>query len=68
MAANGVRHGLTGQVQNKMLEFDRTTNKIKWDFKGKDLVKGEVSIANTQYMYCQYCVYVLRLKAYMYCD
>ncbi|GMH56316.1 hypothetical protein TrRE_jg12413, partial [Triparma retinervis] len=41
MAANGVRHGLTGQVQNKMLEFDRTTNKIKWDFKGKDLVKGE---------------------------
>mmetsp|Transcript_14784 Transcript_14784/g.30430 ORF Transcript_14784/g.30430 Transcript_14784/m.30430 type:complete len:706 (-) Transcript_14784:148-2265(-) len=41
MAASGVRHGLTGQVQNKMLEFDRKTNKIKFDFKGKDLVKGE---------------------------
>jgi len=41
MAASGVRHGLTGQVQNKMIEFDRATNKIKFDFKGKDLIRGE---------------------------
>jgi glutamine synthetase len=41
MAASGVRHGLTGQVQNMMLEFDTETNKAKQDFKGKTLIKGE---------------------------
>lgn len=41
LAASGVRHGLTGQVQNMMMEFDRKTNDIKFDFKGKDLIKGE---------------------------
>ena len=40
MAASGVRHGLTGQVQNKMLKFN-SDNEIEFDFKGKDLVKGE---------------------------
>jgi glutamine synthetase len=40
MAASGVRHGLTGQVQNMMLEFDKN-NEIKKDFKGKTLIKGE---------------------------
>jgi glutamine synthetase len=40
MASSGVRHGLTGQVQNVMLEFDEN-NEIKQDFKGKTLIKGE---------------------------
>jgi glutamine synthetase len=40
MAASGVRHGLTGQVQNMMLEFD-SNNEVKQDFKGKTLIKGE---------------------------
>lgn len=41
MASNGVRHGQTGQVQNMMMAFDQTSNEVKFDFKGKDLVKGE---------------------------
>jgi len=41
MAASGVRHGLTGQVQNMMMEFDQKTGDLKFDFKGKTLVKGE---------------------------
>jgi glutamine synthetase len=41
MASSGVRHGQTGQVQNMMMSFDRKTNEIKFDFDGKDLVKGE---------------------------
>jgi glutamine synthetase len=41
MAANGVRHGLSGQVQNMMLKFDSKTNKPAWDFDGKTLIKGE---------------------------
>mmetsp|Transcript_4807 Transcript_4807/g.14021 ORF Transcript_4807/g.14021 Transcript_4807/m.14021 type:complete len:711 (-) Transcript_4807:93-2225(-) len=40
MAASGVRHGLTGQVHNMMLEFD-SNMEVKQDFKGKTLVKGE---------------------------
>ncbi len=40
MAASGVRHGLTGQVQNIMLEFD-SNMEVKQDFKGKTLIKGE---------------------------
>lgn len=41
MAASGVRHGLSGQVQNMMMEFDQKTGDLKTDFKGKTLVKGE---------------------------
>mmetsp|Transcript_17045 Transcript_17045/g.20813 ORF Transcript_17045/g.20813 Transcript_17045/m.20813 type:complete len:719 (+) Transcript_17045:71-2227(+) len=41
MASSGVRHGLTGQVQNMMMKFDRETNEVQFDFKGKDLTKGE---------------------------
>lgn len=40
MASSGVRHGLTGQVHNMMLEFD-SNGEVKQDFKGKTLVKGE---------------------------
>ena len=40
MASSGVRHGLTGQVQNMMLEFD-SNMEVKQDFKGKTLIKGE---------------------------
>jgi glutamine synthetase len=40
MASSGVRHGLSGQVQNMMLEFDENME-IKSDFKGKTLIKGE---------------------------
>jgi len=40
MASSGVRHGLTGQVQNMMLKFDGD-GEIVQDFKGKTLVKGE---------------------------
>eukprot|EP00934_Nitzschia_sp_Nitz4_P008635 Nitzschia sp. Nitz4//scaffold78_size91513//35044//37334//NITZ4_004923-RA/size91513-snap-gene-0.137-mRNA-1//-1//CDS//3329558112//8625//frame0 len=40
MAASGVRHGLTGQVHNMMLEFDKD-GEVKQDFKGKTLIKGE---------------------------
>uniref|UniRef100_A0A7S2CDT9 GS catalytic domain-containing protein n=2 Tax=Florenciella parvula TaxID=236787 RepID=A0A7S2CDT9_9STRA len=41
MAAAGVRHGQSGQVQNAMFAFDMETGEPKWDFKGKDLIKGE---------------------------
>jgi len=41
MASSGVRHGLSGQVQNMMMEFDRETNEVKFDFKGKHLIRGE---------------------------
>jgi len=41
MAASGVRHGMSGQVQNRMMKFDRETNEAIFDFDGKDLVIGE---------------------------
>nr|BAG39455.1 glutamine synthetase type III [Chaetoceros compressus] len=41
MASSGVRHGQTGQVQNMMMKFDSETNEPVFDFKGKDLIKGE---------------------------
>ena len=41
MASSGVRHGQTGQVQNMMMQFNRKTNEVEFDFKGKDLIKGE---------------------------
>ena len=37
--AAGFRHGMTGQVQNTMLEFGRD-GKPLWDFKGKNILKG----------------------------
>lgn len=40
MASSGVRHGQSGQVQNRMMKFNKE-GKIEWDFKGKDLIKGE---------------------------
>jgi len=40
MASSGVRHGLTGQVQNMMLKFN-ADGEIAQDFKGKTLIKGE---------------------------
>ena len=41
MASSGVRHGQTGQVQNMMMKFNRTTNDVEFDFDGKMLIKGE---------------------------
>lgn len=41
MASSGVRHGQTGQVQNMMMQFNRKSNEVEFDFKGKDLIKGE---------------------------
>jgi glutamine synthetase len=38
--SSGVRHGLTGQVQNMMLKFNKD-NEVVQDFKGKTLIKGE---------------------------
>ena len=40
MGASGVRHGLSGQVQNIMLKFNSDMEIVK-DFKGKTLIKGE---------------------------
>jgi len=41
LASSGFRHGQTGQVYNKMLQFDRETNELKFDFDGDTLIKGE---------------------------
>lgn len=41
MASSGVRHGQTGQVQNMMMQFNRKSNEVEFDFKGKNLIKGE---------------------------
>jgi len=38
--SSGVRHGLSGQVQNMMLKFNKD-NEVVQDFKGKTLTKGE---------------------------
>jgi len=40
LAASGVRHGQTGQVQNAFFNFDKSGTP-KWDLKGKDLIQGE---------------------------
>ena len=40
LGASGVRHGLSGQVQNHFFEFD-SQGVPKWDFKGKNILKGE---------------------------
>jgi len=41
MASSGVRHGQTGQVQNMMMKFNRSTNDVEFDFDGDMLIKGE---------------------------
>ncbi len=41
MGASGVRHGQSGQVYNMMMEFDRASNDLKFELKGKELIKGE---------------------------
>eukprot|EP00970_Alexandrium_tamarense_P011508 scaffold2514_cov226-Alexandrium_tamarense.AAC.1 len=41
MASSGVRHGQTGQVQNMMMKFHRSTNDVEFDFEGENLIKGE---------------------------
>lgn len=40
LGSGGVRHGQTGQVQLRMIEFGRD-GKPQWDFKGKNLLFGE---------------------------
>lgn len=40
MGSSGVRHGLSGQVQNMMLKFGKDGSVVQ-DFKGKTLIKGE---------------------------
>mmetsp|Transcript_30682 Transcript_30682/g.42876 ORF Transcript_30682/g.42876 Transcript_30682/m.42876 type:complete len:708 (+) Transcript_30682:3-2126(+) len=39
-ASSGVRHGLSGQVQNAFFKFDGEGKPV-WDLKGKDLIQGE---------------------------
>jgi len=41
LATDGVRHGKTGQVHNAMFNFNMKTGQPQWDFKGKDILKGE---------------------------
>ena len=40
LGASGLRHGLSGQVQNAMFAFG-PDGKVKHEFKGKELLKGE---------------------------
>ena len=40
LGASGVRHGMSGQVQNHFFEFDKD-GVPQWDFKGKNILKGE---------------------------
>lgn len=40
LGSSGYRHGQSAQVQNHMFHFDNT-GKTVWDFKGKNLLKGE---------------------------
>jgi glutamine synthetase len=47
LGAAGVRHGQTGQVQNRMFEFDKYGNQM-WDFKGKNLLQGETDGSSYQ--------------------
>jgi glutamine synthetase len=47
--AAGFRHGMTGQVQNTMLEFGRD-GKPLWDFKGKNILKGNTTQQGMTYV------------------
>ena len=40
LGASGVRHGLSGMVQNSFFKFDDAGRAV-WDLSGKDLLKGE---------------------------
>jgi hypothetical protein len=40
LGSSAFRHGMSGQVQNTMLEFN-SAGKPVWDFKGKNILKGE---------------------------
>jgi len=42
LGSSGVRHGMSGQVQNHFFEFDRSGTPV-WDFKGKNILKGVYS-------------------------
>ena len=64
--AAGFRHGMTGQVQNTMLEFGRD-GKPLWDFKGKNILKGNHFSTNEGYdvrHHLQYPYLVLSIPAY----
>lgn len=39
LGASGVRHGMSGQVQNHFFEFNNDGVPV-WDFKGKNILKG----------------------------
>lgn len=41
LSSSGFRHGMSGQVYNMMMKFDNKTNELKFDFDGKDLIRGE---------------------------
>ena len=41
-AGSGVQHGLSGQVHNIFLDFNKL-GEVKQDFKGKTLVKGKIN-------------------------
>lgn len=47
LGSSGVRHGLSGQVQNSFFEFD-SKGQPQWDFKGKNLLKGETDGSSYQ--------------------
>lgn len=40
MSSTGTRHGLTGQLQTKFVDFDKD-GELKWDFTAKNLLQGE---------------------------
>lgn len=47
LGSSGVRHGLSGQVQNAFFEFD-ADGLPQWDFKGKNLLAGETDGSSYQ--------------------
>jgi len=47
LGSGGVRHGLTGQVQNAFFKFDSSGQPV-WDFSGKDLMQGETDGSSYQ--------------------
>jgi len=47
LGAASVRHGLTGQVQNSMFDFDKTGQPV-WELKGKDIMQGETDGSSFQ--------------------
>lgn len=47
VGAASVRHGLTGQVQNSMFEFDKSGQPV-WELKGKHIMQGETDGSSFQ--------------------